>query len=230
MKIISILIVSAVLVSSSSAASYVFNNGGGPYASGIADVMGHTFSSSTPAGTAFPSGGGISAGPGVVGIGIFSTDNLEGLDSQSLIADFRSLTGLTTAFASAGPLGTRGTFASAAINIIITGSVFENQNMYLFVGNGTTFSNSNEFLVVKLATQFLASDDNIPTPTTEMFRPTGGTAETTLLLGTNVANVQTLNTDATITPGWAMVTVPEGSTAFLGTIGMLTLLRRRRAL
>ena len=63
-----------------------------------------------------------------------------------------------------------------------------------------------------------------------MFRPTGGTAETTLLLGTNVANVQTLNTDATITPGWAMVTVPEGSTAFLGTIGMLTLLRRRRAL
>ncbi len=230
MKTISILIVSAALVASSSAASYFFNNGASSSASGIADVMGHTFSNSTPAGSAFPSGGGISAGPGVVGIGIFSTDNLEGLDSQSLIADFTSLTGLTNAFAAAGAFGSRGTFSSAAINIPIAGTVFENKNMYLFVGNGTTFSNSTEFLVVKSATLYLASDDNIPTPITEILRPTGGTAETTLLLGTNLPNVQTTNTDASITPGWAMVTIPESSSAILGTLGMLTLLRRRRAL
>ena len=228
MKTISILIVSAALVVSSSAASYFFNNGASLSASGISDVMGHTFSNSTPAGSAFPSGGGISAGPGVVGIGIFSTDNLEGLDSQSLIADFTSLTGLTNAFAAAGPLGNRGMFAYYAISIPIAGTVFENQNMYLFAGNGTTFSNSTEFLVVKSAAQFLASDDNIPTPITEILRPTGGTAETTLLLGTNVPNVQTTNTDASITPGWAMVTVPEGSTALLGALGALALLRRRR--
>ena len=203
MKTISILIVSVALVASLSAASYFFNNGASSSASGIADVMGHTFSNSTPAGSAFPSGGGISAGPGVVGIGIFSTDNLEGLDSQSLIADFTSLTGLTNAFAAAGPLGNRGMFSYIAVSIPIAGTVFENQNMYLFAGNGTTFS-------------------------TEILRPTGGTAETTLLLGTNVPNVQTLNTDASITPGWALVTVPESSTALLGALGALALLRRRR--
>jgi len=214
-----------MLTVSSPAATYAFSNGASLNASGIAEMtIGNTFSATFAAGTAFPSGGGISAGPGVYGVGIFSTDNLVGLNAAALIASYTSLTGGTSAFASFGPFGSRGVFSLNALNITITGSVFENRNMYLFVGNGLTFSSSSMLMVVKSQTLFLASDDNNPTPVSETFRPDN----TTILVGGYVApNVQTTSADTTINPGWVMV-APEGSTAFLGTIGMLTLLRRRR--
>lgn len=225
---LSLLAISAVLAVSASAASYTFNNGASSTASGISDLAGNTFQGASTAGVAYATGGGTAAGPGVVGIGIFSTDSLAGLGASALIADFTNLTGVTNTFATAGAFGTRGTFNIAASGVTIAGSAFENKNMYLFAGNGTTFANSTQFLVVKMALQFLASDDSIPTATAETFRPSGGTAATTLLLGTNVANVQTTNTDASVTPGWAMVSVPESSTALLGALGALALLRRRR--
>jgi len=225
---LSLLAISAVLAVSASAASYSFSNGSGSTASGISDLSGNTFSSSVANGVGFATGGGTSAGSGVVGIGIFSTDSLSGLGASALIADFTSLTGVTSAFAVSGATGNRGIFSSTASNITITGSAFENKNMYLFAGNGSTFALSTQFLVVKLATQFLGSDDSIPTATAELFRPSGGPAATTLLVGTNAANVQTANTDASTTPGWAMVSVPESSTALLGALGALALLRRRR--
>ncbi len=225
MKIkLSLLAISAVLAASASAASYAFNNGASSTASGISDASGNTFSSSVAAGVGFATGGGTSAGSGVVGIGIFSTDSLSGLGASALIADFTSLTGVTSAFAASGATGNRGVFSSTATSITITGSAFENKNMYLFAGNGSTFALSTQFLVVKLATQFLGSDDSIPTATSELFRP----STSTLLVGNTVANVQTANTDASITPGWAMVAVPESSTALLGALGALALLRRRR--
>ena len=200
MKEIFILAVSAALVVSASAASYSFNNGTSSTASGISDASGNTFQGGSTAGVGFATGGGTSAGPGVVAIGIFSTDSLSGLSNADLIANFTSLTGVTNTFATAGALGNRGIFSSAAMNIRITGSAFENKNMYLFAGNGTTFATSTQFLVVKLATQFLSSDDSIPTATAELFRP----STSTLLIGTNATNVQTTNTDASTTPGWAM--------------------------
>ena len=224
---LSLLAISAVLAVSASAASYAFNNGASSTASGISNMAGWTFQAASTSGAAYATGGGTAAGPGVVGIGIFSTDSLNGLGAAALISDFTSLTTLGS-FASGGPSGVRGVFSSSINNFTIAGSAFENKNMYLFAGNGTTYANSTEFLVVKLATQFLAADDALPTATTETFRPSGGTAATTLLLGTNVANVQTTNTDATVNPGWAMVSVPESSTALLGALGALALLRRRR--
>lgn len=226
---LSLLAVVAVMTASASAASYFFNNGSGSTASGITDSLGGTFQNGTTPGAAFATGGGISAGPGVVGVGIFSTDNLVGLNAAALISDFTRISDGASPFASAGPVGSRGVFSCFASNVTISGSVFENRDMYLFAGNGTTYANSTQFLVVKLATQFLGSDDDIVTVTTEIFRPSGGTAATTLLVGTNVANIQTANTDASTTPGWAMVTVPESSTALLGAFGALALLRRRRA-
>jgi len=82
-----LLAVVAVMTASASAASYFFNNGSGSTASGITDSLGGTFQNGTTPGAAFATGGGISAGPGVVGVGQWnqsSWGSLESVDYQCL--------------------------------------------------------------------------------------------------------------------------------------------------
>jgi hypothetical protein len=204
-------------------ALYTINSGTGSTASGIQDSLGRTFRSGTTAGDAFSIGGGTSAGPGVVAFGIFSTDQLSNLQTTNLVSAFTGF-GNTAAFNTNGTTGNRSVYTSPQ-TAQVAGSAFNGKNVYLFAGNGTTFSNSTQFLVVKSNFLFSAAQDDIPTPQVWTIRPDNSQ----LLLGTSATNVQTANTDTSVTPGWQMATpVPEPSAAILGTLGALVLLRRRR--
>jgi hypothetical protein len=209
---------------SASAASYIFNNGSSATANGVVDSDGNSFRSGTTVGQALTAtgtyGNWTSAGPGVLAVGVFSTDDLSSLGKTSLIAAFTNSFGSGTF--GAGPSGQRGTFSLSPAATTITGSAYAGKNMYLFAGNGATFADSTQFLVLKNDTTWLATDDAIPTATTVSFLA----SNTTVLLGFDLADVRTTNTDSSITAGFQMV--PEPSAALLGAVGALGLLRRRR--
>lgn len=215
------------LVCPSFGALYTLNNGTGTSASGIQTMSGDTFRGSTlPGASLGGTNGGISAGPGVIAIGIFSTDNLASLaDTTSLLAAFTQF-GAAGAFSGGSTTGQRSIF-SLPTSGTVKDSVFENKPIYLLVGNGTALSGSSEFLVVKTTTMFTAAQDLLPTALTVTVRPSD--VGSSLLLGSVVPDVKTTNSDATATQGWKMTTlVPETSTALLGALGALGLLRRRR--
>ena len=209
------------------AASYTFNNGSGANASGIMDTQGRTFRNGTAVGDAFTgANGGISAGAGVVAVGVFSTDDLSGVTSSAqLLSLFTNFGDITSPFASAGPSGARSVIALSSPQIAITGNAsFANENMYLFVGNGTTLANSTEFLIVKSNLTFNPADDESSTAIDIAFRP----ETSTVLFGSVVGDVKTSNADATTTAGWQLAVVPEPSAALLGLLGAVGLIRRRR--
>ena len=221
-----LIAMSSLVISSpvSFAALYTVNSGTGSTASGFLNVAGNTFRSGTIAGDAYSTGGGISAGPGVVGFGIFSTDLLSTLTPSQLVAAF-TVFGGPVAFNTTGTTGHRSVF-TAPQGAIVTGSSFAGKNVYLLVGNGTSFANSSQFSVAKSTFLFNAADDALPTPTIYTIRPDNST----VLFGSLAPNVQTANTDSTVTPGFQLANaVPEPSAAVLGAIGALGLLRRRRA-
>ena len=211
-----------------SAALYSFNNVSSLSVHGITDADGRAFRSGTTVGQELTAtgtyGNWTSAGPGVVAFGFFSTDSLSGFTTTQLISAFTIFS--TTGTFGAGPSGQRGTFAVTTADIEVTGSPFAGKNIYLFAGNGSTLATSTQFLVLKNSSQFLAADDDAPLAVTIQFL----SSNSTLLLGTTASNVPTTNTDATVTPGWAMVApIPETSTSLLGVLGGLVMLRRRRA-
>jgi hypothetical protein len=214
------------LCGSSMAATYTFNNGSGATASGIQDVDGRAFRANTAPGDVFTgTAGGTSAGPGVVAVGFFSTDDLAGITSTStLVSLFTNFGDVTNTFAAAGTGGNRGIFTLSSPLVIVSGSDFAGKNMYLFAGNGLTLNDSTQFLIAKSAIQFLGTDDDIPTATTVTFRP----ETTTVLFGSVVADMKTTSSDTSVTPGFQMAPIPEPSAALLGALGALGLLRRRR--
>lgn len=221
-----LIIVTALAAGSSFAATYTINNGSGATATGIADSSGNVFRGSTVAGTALGgTNGGTSAGPGVVGIGIFSTETLSSFTGSQLIASF-TLFGTTGAFSASGPTGARGQFSLGEPAITIAGnSTFSGKNMFLFVGNGATYQTSSQFLVLKNTKTFDIADDAVPTGVTVTFTDTNSTR----LFGSALADLRTTSTDTTTNPGFAAIApVPEPSVALVGAIGALSLLRRRR--
>lgn len=223
-----ILATTLLAVTQSYGALYTLNNGAGATASGIMTSSGTTFRNSTTAGDSLGgTNAGISAGPGVVAFGVFSTDDLSSLSSSNLISSFTTFGTSTFTFAAAGGSGSRSVF-SAAATAAITGSVFAGKAIYLFAGNGTTFANSTEFLVAKSnALTFAAGDDTTNAITAKVMTIRPG--DSTVLFGSTNANVFTTNSDASTTAGWTMASpVPEPSAALLGAIGALGLLRRRR--
>jgi hypothetical protein len=209
----------------SSAALYTLNNGSGASAAGVQTSEGYVFRSSTLAGATLGITGQniqTSAGPGVIAFGFFSTDALSGLSASSLVSLFTQFGNVNT-FGGASTGGNRSVFSTAQNQTI--GSTYNNKPLYFFAGNGSTFLNSTQFLVAKMDSQvFAVADDttNAVTPKVIAINPGNSTA----ILGTEITNVYTTNTDATTTAGWQMV--PEPSTALLGAIGALGLLRRRR--
>jgi hypothetical protein len=221
-KTILAIIALATSSSLSFAALYTLNNGTGSTASGIQTSTGATFRAGTTAGDAFATGGGTSAGPGIVAFGIFSTDTLTGLTASQLIAAFTPF-GTPGAFAATGTTGNRSVFSSAQ-NVTVAGSSFDLKNMYLFVGNGTTFAGSTEFLVAKSTLTFNSGDDSATAPIVQTIRP----SNSTVLFGALATSVQTANTDGSATPGWTTAAIPEPSATILGVVGALSILRRRR--
>lgn len=236
-----LLLTSLIVFTSSmglaTSASYVIRSGTGNTASGIQTTSGLTFRTVNPAnlaqtptniGDAYPVGGGNWGGPGVVGWGYFSTDSLTTLNNVQLIAAFTPIVS-SSSFLAHGTTGNRSVYNQSITNFAITGTEFAGKNQYIFAGNGDTFANSTEFLVVKTQFLFNAADDLVATPITNTVRPND--AESSLLLGSVVTNVQTANTDVSTTAGWQMAAVtviPEPSAALLGAVGAMLLLRRRR--
>jgi MYXO-CTERM domain-containing protein len=206
-------------------ALYTLNNGTGTTASGIETLSGATFRAGTASGDAFTGTNlGTSAGPGVLAIGIFSTDSLATLTGTQLVSSFTQF-GAAGAFAGASTTGQRSIF-SLPTSDTVTGTTFSNKNIYLFAGNGATLATSTQFLVLKTTTLFTDAQDALPTALTVTVRPD---ATSTALFGTTNANVWTTNSDAITTAGWTMAApVPEPSAALLGALGALGLLRRRR--
>jgi hypothetical protein len=229
MKYIALFTTFLLSVNLLSAATYAFNNGSSSTANGIVDTNGLAFRSGTNAGDSITAAGTwgnwTSAGPGILAVGIFSTDAVSSFNKTQLISSFTNQFGPTFTFG-AGPGGQRSTFGPSAQTVTITGSPFAGSFMYLFAGNGTTFENSTQFLVLKHSTaKFLASDDLNPNTITYQFL----TSNSTLLFGSSVVDVPTTNTDASTTAGWAMVApIPETSTSLLAVLGVFGLLRRRR--
>lgn len=215
------LLVAAISVTSSQAALITLINGASATASGIQTSNGLTFRGGTTAGDLLGgTNGGISAGPGTIAFGIFTTT----IDQNT--TDFSSFTafGSVGTFAASGGFGNRSTF-SLASNVTVAGSPFAGENIILFAGNGTSFANSTEFLVVDTGIAFNSVSDATPTPTSFTVRP----STSQVLFGSTVANVLTTNTDSSTTAGWSMAApIPEPSAAILGALGALGLLRRRR--
>ena len=212
--------VATFAVSSTHAALITLNNGASATASGIRTIEGLTFRGETTAGAELGgTNGGLSAGPGTIAFGIFTTTIDQSTTDFSTFVPFGNI--LT--FAAGGAFGNRSVF-SLPQNVTVAGSQFAGQNIILFAGNGTTFANSDQGLVVDTGIAFNSVSDGSPTPTTFTVRP----SNSTVLFGSVVPNVFTTNTDTSVTEGWQMAPIPEPSAALLGALGALGLLRRRR--
>lgn len=215
----------------SQAALYTFTNGSGATAAGVQTTEGKVFRSGTTDGTVL--GTGVqniqtSAGPGVIAYGFFSTDDLSGVSTSTDLVALFTQYGAVQTFGGASTGGNRSVFNNALNQTI--GSTFNTKSIYMFAGNGSTLTGSTQFLVVKMDTAtFAIGDDtaNAVTPKTITLNP----GNSTTLLGSEITNVFTTNTDASTTAGWqmaALAPVPEPSAALLGMLGALGLLRRRR--
>lgn len=219
-------ILALVCLSNANAALYTVRNGVGSSASGIEDSLGRTFRDGTVEGNAFPSGGGISAGPGSVSFGIFllPDNQLSSLTPSELVSAFLPFGGAVSNFLPAGPTGVRSVFQVPS-NGIVAGSQFDESPIYLIAGNKSSLLESDEFLVLRSITFIFQSEqDFIPTP----LAVTLTTQNSTVVVGETVPNVQTTNTDMATTPGWRMQAVPEPSTVFFAFLGAIGVCRRRR--
>ncbi|MEI7909509.1 MAG: hypothetical protein WCK77_07715 [Verrucomicrobiota bacterium] len=205
----------------SQGAGYILSTGSTANSNGFADSSGKVFQNSAS---------GTFAGAGTVSFGIFNTTDAAVAAMSTgadLIAAFRSYPAAPGTFTSAGLSANAGTF-SVSGSAAVTSSQFSGQNMYLFIGNGTSYALSTQFLVLKTTFTFDPAVDALPTATTDTLTSLT-VASNGLLIGSTTTDVKTTGTDATVTPGWRTASlVPESSTALLGALGALGLLRRRR--
>lgn len=219
---------SLVSVTLSQAALYTLTNGTtASTAAGVQTTEGYVFRAATTAGTNFTTGNlATSAGPGIVAFGFFSTDSLSSVSTPTALVSLFTQFGAVNTFNNAGTGGNRSVFSTAQSQTITP--TFSNRSIYFFAGNGSTFLNSTQFLVAKMDTEtFLPGDDvtNAIIPKVITINP----ANSTVLIGSEIANVWTTNSDASTNAGWQMAAlVPETSTSLLGALGALMLLRRRR--
>lgn len=209
-------------------ATYSFNAAAGSTGHGIIDADGNSFRAGTTPGQVFTgtsaNSNWTSAGVGSTGVGFFSTEDFSSFTSSaSLLTAFTQFGG--SGQFSAGNGGVRGVWVLDPPPVQIGGSQFANKNMFFIAGNGASLETSTQFLVLKGDTLFSPADDATPTAINVTFTP----SNTEVLIGREIADIRTTNTDATATPGWQMaVLIPEPSTALLGLVGALGLLRRRR--
>jgi hypothetical protein len=220
------LLITVASLGSANAALYTLNNGSGSTAAGIQTLDGSTFRSGVAAGNAFTGTNlGISAGSGVVSFGFFSTDDFSTTSTSADLVSLFTRFGAEGTFAAGSTGGNRSVFSSPQNQTI--GTTFNDKHIYLFVGNASSYLASTEFLVAKFDTKFAVADDTTNAVTPKLLTINPGNSQ--VLIGSEIANVWTTNTDASTTAGWQMaVLVPEPSSALLGAIGALGLLRRRR--
>ena len=215
---LSLLALVVALTGSASAALYTLTTGSSATSTGIANSAGIGFQNSASA--AF-------AGPGFASFGVFVglTDaEIMAATSPATLISAYSQFGVGGPFNAPGLTANRSTFARAE-TATVTGTTFANAFMYVFVGSGTTLQNSAEYLILKTSFKYDPAQDAIPTASTVTITP----ANSEVLIGRLVGDVKTTGADASVTPGWQTAAlIPETSTALLGALGALGLLRRRR--
>lgn len=104
---------------------------------------------------------------------------------------------------------------------ITAGNALLGQGVYLFIGNAATLAASTQFAIVKVGT---FADDN---PFVQQY--TGDAAAAATAANRVIGNFDTaVNPLGGTGPSLQLVAVPEASTALLGLLGAVGLLRRRR--
>lgn len=216
------LIVTALATASGYSAVYNVTTGTLATSSGIAPTGRISDPTAAPISGAFT---GLQSA-GVVAFGIFTSTDAELMAATSLtsLVNAFSIFGSPGTFNAAGPTGQLGLFGRNT-STTVAGSAFDGKSIYAFAGNGTTFANSTELAIIKSQTMFAAAQDQIPTAATVTLTM----ATTSLIWGVKLENLKTTTADVSVTPAWGMaMAVPETSTALLGALGALGLLRRRR--
>ncbi|MEI6604549.1 MAG: hypothetical protein WCP35_04515 [Verrucomicrobiota bacterium] len=116
---------------------------------------------------------------------------------------------------------TSGQFTFSA-NVDPTGGAFSGKNIYLLVGfGGTNLATSNQMFVYKFDTTFGTADSGTPI---SLILGNGNIGTT--LLGAENGSPETVSSGRFAAA--PITSVPETSTALLGALGALGLLRRRR--
>jgi hypothetical protein len=216
------LIVTALAAASGYGAVYNVTTGTGATSSGIAPTGRISDPAAAPISGAFT---GLQSA-GIVAFGIFTSTDAELTAATSLtsLVNAFAIFGGSGTFNAPGATGQQGVFGRST-SATVAGSAFDTKNIYAFVGNGTTFANSTELAIIKSQTMFAAAQDQLPTAQTVTLTM----ATTSLIWGVKLENLKTTTADVSVTPAWGMaMAVPETSTALLGALGVLGLLRRRR--
>ena len=140
----------------------------------------------------------------------------------TLTTGFQNYGSSSANFTNAGPQNSRGLFTYNIPTTIIGGTGFENKFIYLFIQNAA----GTEVAILKTTLQFLASDDpTLPNVTKTITQANIGT----VLKGGTGFTALTANNDTSAGLAYNTVQlIPEPSTALLGAVGALGLLRRRR--
>lgn len=211
---LAIAIATAVTLVSAQAATLVFTNSNG----------GNTSAITNSAGVAYQ---GLTA---TFQVGYFSVTDSEIRSAGSgatLISNFIAFGGPTSfsTFTLAGPpsQNNRGFTTLNAPATTIAGSQFAGKNMYMLVIGAT----NNEYGVFKSNLLFDPADDPTLPNVTKTFS-SANTPNENILVGGTSFSVPTSNSDSIVTQSWNTVVIPEPSSALLGAIGALGLLRRRR--
>lgn len=105
---------------------------------------------------------------------------------------------------------------------ILIGNVLVGRPLYVFVGDGATLAGSTQWGLKQVAT--IAADE--PLTQDYLANPLGGTAPVIGSVGAYTGNASGFGSSTYQT--LKMVAIPEASTALLGALGALGLLRRRR--
>jgi hypothetical protein len=169
------------------------------------------------------SGSVIGVGSGSISVGYFSTladANLKTTLFSTLKNDFQQL-GSSLAFANG--FSAPGFFDVGLGAAIADGSAFIGKSVYVFLGNANTIADSTDIAVWKGGITFQA--DSVSVGGNVVLDQAGFSS---LLVGTDGGTENVLGIDFNKSIRMANAPIPEPSTALLGALGALGLLRRRR--
>lgn len=228
MKTTAIALITVTMTAMSHAAVYSITNSIGDSTVGITQADGK------PAGSATVKGFNTTQGFGMFGYFKTLSDPQIMLASTvtDLVADFSSFNTNASAFG-ATTLGNNGTItmgnADLDVGVAGAGAAFNGKSLYMVfanVANSTLLTQTTQFLILKHLTETFDPTDDVPAVKNVTF----SAADTALLVGqVGTYSFKTRTSDTTAGPAWnTAVLVPESSTALLGALGAIGLLRRRR--
>lgn len=216
----SLVALSMALIGTVSAASYTVTNSSG---------------GSTTQSVVTATGGFVTNGQAL--FGYYSTNRDAAIGIATTTADILLnfvLVGSGSIAPTAGATPIQGVFAASGTteDLSAPGNATAGKNIYVLFGNNSVFSNSTQAAVLKMSILFASSE---PTTSTVSIRnsTTPTSPNGTMLLGAhNVFSGDPTPTSAAPTPLAPFYSlsnlVPEPSSALLGALGALGLLRRRR--